>query len=38
LQASSHPRIRQFLDRVPDPILQKADQQILERYVQGGAL
>jgi phospholipid/cholesterol/gamma-HCH transport system ATP-binding protein len=38
LQASSHPRIRQFLDRVPDPILQKADHQILERYLEGGAL
>jgi phospholipid/cholesterol/gamma-HCH transport system ATP-binding protein len=38
LQASSHPRIRQFLDRVPDPILQKADQQVLQRYLEGGAL
>jgi phospholipid/cholesterol/gamma-HCH transport system ATP-binding protein len=38
LQASSHPRIRQFLDRVPDPILQETDQQILERYLEGGAL
>jgi phospholipid/cholesterol/gamma-HCH transport system ATP-binding protein len=38
LQASSHPRIRQFLDRVPDPILENANHQILERYVEGGAL
>lgn len=38
LQASSHPRIRQFLDRVPDPILESANHQILERYVKGGAL
>jgi phospholipid/cholesterol/gamma-HCH transport system ATP-binding protein len=38
LQASSHPRIRQFLDRVPDPILQKANHESLERYLEGGAL
>lgn len=38
LQASSHPRIRQFLDRVPDPILESANHQILERYLEGGAL
>ena len=38
LQASSHPRIRQFLDRVPDPILENANMQILERYLEGGAL
>ena len=38
LQASSHPRIRQFLDRVPDPILQKANHEFLERYLEGGAL
>ena len=38
LQASSHPRIRQFLDRVPDPILENANHQSLERYLQGGAL
>jgi phospholipid/cholesterol/gamma-HCH transport system ATP-binding protein len=37
-QASSQPRIRQFLDRVPDPIFEHNDQQILERYVEGGAL
>lgn len=38
LQASSHPRIRQFLDRVPDPILESANHEILERYLEGGAL
>ncbi len=38
LQASSHPRIRQFLDRVPDPILETANMQVLERYLEGGAL
>jgi ABC-type transporter Mla maintaining outer membrane lipid asymmetry ATPase subunit MlaF len=38
LQASSHPRIRQFLDRVPDPILENTNHQILERYLEGGAL
>jgi phospholipid/cholesterol/gamma-HCH transport system ATP-binding protein len=38
LQNSTHPRIRQFLDRVPDPILENANHKILERYVQGGAL
>ncbi len=38
LQASAHPRIRQFLDRVPDPVLQKANHEILERYLEGGAL
>jgi phospholipid/cholesterol/gamma-HCH transport system ATP-binding protein len=38
LQASSHPRIRQFLDRVPDPILENANHQILEGYLEGGAL
>jgi phospholipid/cholesterol/gamma-HCH transport system ATP-binding protein len=38
LQASSHPRIRQFLDRVPDPIFEQGNKKILERYVEGGAL
>ena len=38
LQASSHPRIRQFLDRVPDPIFESANHQSLERYLEGGAL
>jgi phospholipid/cholesterol/gamma-HCH transport system ATP-binding protein len=38
LQASSHPRIRQFLDRVPDPIFDQGNQKVLERYVEGGAL
>ncbi|HUA83346.1 MAG TPA: ATP-binding cassette domain-containing protein [Bryobacteraceae bacterium] len=38
LQTSSHPRIRQFLDRVPDPIFEHENQEILERYVEGGAL
>src|SRR5882757_1382303 len=38
LQASAHPRIRQFLDRVPDPVLQKANHEVLERYLEGGAL
>jgi phospholipid/cholesterol/gamma-HCH transport system ATP-binding protein len=38
LQASSHPRIRQFLDRVPDPIFEHGNKEILERYVEGGAL
>jgi phospholipid/cholesterol/gamma-HCH transport system ATP-binding protein len=35
LQASSHPRIRQFLDRVPDPIFESGNEKILERYVEG---
>lgn len=38
LQASSHPRIRQFLDRVPDPIIQDPNHRTLERYLEGGAL
>jgi len=39
LQHSSHPRIRQFLDRVPDRILETAStQQSLERYLDGGQL
>src|SRR5579871_2693239 len=39
LQSSSHPRIRQFLDRVPDRIFETAaTQQYLERYLQGGPL
>jgi phospholipid/cholesterol/gamma-HCH transport system ATP-binding protein len=39
LQSSSHPRIRQFLDRVPDRILETAaGQQYLERYLEGGPL
>ena len=38
LQTSSHPRIRQFLDRVPDPIFEQGNEKILERYVEGGAL
>jgi phospholipid/cholesterol/gamma-HCH transport system ATP-binding protein len=39
LQGSSHPRIRQFLDRVPDRIFETAStQQSLERYLKGGQL
>jgi phospholipid/cholesterol/gamma-HCH transport system ATP-binding protein len=39
LQSSSHPRIRQFLDRVPDRIFETAAaQQYLERYLEGGPL
>src|SRR5580700_11999731 len=38
LQSNSHPRIRQFFDRVPDEILESANHQILERYLEGGAL
>src|SRR5580698_912786 len=38
LQASTQPRIRQFLDRVPDPIVESKSHQILERYLEGGAL
>jgi phospholipid/cholesterol/gamma-HCH transport system ATP-binding protein len=38
LKASSHPRIRQFLDRVPDPILENGNHQVLEHYLEGGAL
>src|SRR5580692_3736180 len=37
LQASSHPRIRQFLDRVPDRIFETtASHQYIERYLEGG--
>src|ERR1700759_1327647 len=39
LQSSSHPRIRQFLDRVPDRIFETvASHQYLERYLEGGPL
>jgi phospholipid/cholesterol/gamma-HCH transport system ATP-binding protein len=39
LQSSSHPRIRQFLDRVPDRILETAaGRQSIERYLEGGQL
>jgi phospholipid/cholesterol/gamma-HCH transport system ATP-binding protein len=39
LQGSSHPRIRQFLDRVPDPVFESAaSRQYLERYLEGGPL
>jgi len=39
LQSSSHPRIRQFLDRVPDRIFETAaSYQYLERYLEGGPL
>ncbi len=38
LQSSSHPRIRQFLDRVADPIFENANHQVLEHYLEGGAL
>jgi phospholipid/cholesterol/gamma-HCH transport system ATP-binding protein len=39
LQGSSHPRIRQFLDRVPDQIFQTAStREALEHYLEGGLL
>jgi phospholipid/cholesterol/gamma-HCH transport system ATP-binding protein len=39
LQSSSHPRIRQFLDRVPDRIFDTAStHQSLESYLKGGQL
>jgi phospholipid/cholesterol/gamma-HCH transport system ATP-binding protein len=39
LQSSSHPRIRQFLDRVPDRIFQTAStRETLEHYLEGGLL
>jgi phospholipid/cholesterol/gamma-HCH transport system ATP-binding protein len=39
LQCSSHPRIRQFLDRVPDQIFQTAStREALEHYLEGGLL
>src|SRR5246127_339761 len=39
LQGSSHPRIRQFLDRVPDRALQAASaHQAIERYLEGEQL
>jgi phospholipid/cholesterol/gamma-HCH transport system ATP-binding protein len=39
LQSSSHPRIRQFLDRVPDRIFETAaSQKYLERYLEGDPL
>jgi phospholipid/cholesterol/gamma-HCH transport system ATP-binding protein len=39
LQASSHPRIRQFLDRVPDRAFQAAStHQSIERYLKGEQL
>src|SRR5271155_4483605 len=37
LQSSSHPRIRQFLDRVPDRVFQAAStHESIERYLEGG--
>jgi len=37
LQSSSHPRIRQFLDRVPDRIFRTdSTHESLERYLEGG--
>jgi phospholipid/cholesterol/gamma-HCH transport system ATP-binding protein len=39
LQSSSHPRIRQFLDRVPDRAFQTAStHESIERYLEGGQL
>jgi phospholipid/cholesterol/gamma-HCH transport system ATP-binding protein len=39
LRASTHPRIRQFLDRVPDNIADMASfDQHYERYLEGGAI
>ena len=39
LQGSSHPRIRQFLDRVPDRAFQGAStHEFIERYLEGGQL
>jgi phospholipid/cholesterol/gamma-HCH transport system ATP-binding protein len=39
LQNSSHPRIRQFLDRVPDPIAGAAGiDEYFRRYLEGGSL
>ena len=38
IQRSTHPRVRQFLDRVPDPITGGAFDQHLEQYVEGSAL
>jgi phospholipid/cholesterol/gamma-HCH transport system ATP-binding protein len=38
LQASTHPRIRQFLDRVADPIADTAAVEHLEQYLEGGAI
>src|SRR5580693_344958 len=39
LQSSSHPRIRQFLDRVPDRIFQTAStRESLEHYLKGGLI
>jgi phospholipid/cholesterol/gamma-HCH transport system ATP-binding protein len=39
LQSSSHPRIRQFLDRVPDqPFKTAASHEYLEHYLEGGPL
>jgi phospholipid/cholesterol/gamma-HCH transport system ATP-binding protein len=39
LQSSSHPRIRQFLDRVPDRIFETtASHQYIERYLEGGPI
>jgi len=39
LQANDHPRIRQFLDRRPDPISDTAPiDRYFEKYVQGGVL
>jgi phospholipid/cholesterol/gamma-HCH transport system ATP-binding protein len=39
LQSSSHPRIRQFLDRVPDRAFQAAStHESIERYLEGGQL
>ena len=39
LQASMHPRIRQFLERVPDNIVDTAaESQRIQRYLAGGAI
>ena len=39
LQASTHPRIRQFLERVPDNIVDTAaESQRIQRYLAGGAI
>jgi phospholipid/cholesterol/gamma-HCH transport system ATP-binding protein len=39
LQNSSHPRIRHFLDRVPDRVFQAAStRESIERYLEGGEL
>jgi phospholipid/cholesterol/gamma-HCH transport system ATP-binding protein len=39
LQSSSHPRIRQFFDRIPDPIANAAAMdEYFQKYVEGGSL